>query len=213
MLRNNQVETQLLLKDTISTISSSQSLLQTRKVEAVDKLWEAMLALKEHFLPVTVFFSFTLPREYKTAINLPKISVGLKIIDKAYIFNYLQKTTELEKFRPYLGETLWIYFFAYRAILGRLARFIIELREGKELGDWRQDELIQEHLETVFEKEEFNVFINSSPVDLSHTLNILDSKVIKEISFILSGRKSSLESFESSKELRKLLDNEKYEGA
>lgn len=209
VLRNSQVETQLLLKDTISTISSSQSLLQQHRVEAVDKLWRATLALKEHYSPVTFFFSILMPSEYKTALANPMVVEGVRKIDNEYIVNYPQDVKELENFRPYLGETLWLYFFIYRAILGRLAFFINRLKEGKDINDWRQDKGIQQHLKAVFEKDEFDTLMNSSAMEIFYALNMLDSKILREISVILSGRKSSLESFENSKELRKLLANEK----
>ncbi len=209
ILRNNQAETQLLLKDTISTISSSQSLLQEHRVEAVDKLWRAILAMKEHYSLVTFFFSMLMPSEYKTALSNSTTFEGLRKIDDDYITNCSQGVLELENFRPYLGETLWLYFFVYRAILGRLAILVKWIKEGRETGDWRQDSGIQQHLKAVFEKDEFNSLINSSPMEIYYALNILDSKILREVSFILSGRKSSLESFENSKELRKLLANEK----
>ncbi len=208
-LRNYQAETQLLLKDTISTISSSQSLLQERRVEAVDRLWKAILMMKQHFSPVTFFFTITLPHEYKVVLKNSAISEGLREIDDEYISKLPNGITELENFRPFLGETLWLYFFVYRAILGRLAILVKWLKEGKDVGDWRQDSGVQQHLKAVFEKDEFSNFISLSPMDIYYTLNILDGKVLKEISFILSGRKSSLESFENSKELRKMLANEK----
>ena len=208
-LRNNQTETQLLLKDTISTITSSQSLLQEHRVEAADKLWKAILAMKQHFSQVTFFFTITLPHEYKGALKNSAIFEGLREIDDEYITKLPNEVAELENFRPYLGETLWLYFFVYRAILGRLAILVSWLKEGKDIGDWRLDSGIQQHLKAVFEKDEFSNFMNLSPMEIYYTLNILDGKVLKEISFILSGRKSSLESFENSKELRKMLANEK----
>jgi hypothetical protein len=210
ILRNNQAETQLLLKDTISTISSSQSLLQTRRVEAVDKLWKAVLDLKIHYSPVTLFFGITLPIEYKSVLANSPMFTGLRTLNDNYIINFPQdEETYVENFRPYLGETLWLYFFVYRAFLGRLAFLVKWLAEGKEIGDWRHDTGIEQHLKAVFDKDEFNALMNSSPTEINYALNVLDSKVLREISYILSGRKSSLESFENSKELRKLLVNEK----
>jgi len=208
-LRSNQAETQLLLKDTISTISSSQSLLQERRVEAVDKLWKAILAMKQHYSPITFFFTITLPHEYRAALSNSAIFEGLREIDDEYITNPPSEVAETEKLRPYLGETLWLHFFVYRAILGRLAVLVKWLKEDKDVGDWRQDSGIQQHLKVVLEKDEFSNLMNLSPMDIYYALNILDSKALKEISFILSGRKSSLESFENSKELRKMLANEK----
>ncbi len=208
-LRHYQAETQLLLKDTISTISSSQSLLQERRVEAVDKAWKATLAMKQHYSQVTFFFTITLPDEYKDAFNHAAIFEKLREIDDEYIANYPSEVDELEKFRPYLGETLWLYFFVYRAILGKLAFLVKWLKEGKDVGDWRHDSGIQKHLQAVLEKDEFSNILNLSPMDIYFTLNIIDGKILKEISYILSGRRSSLESFENSKELRKMLANEK----
>jgi hypothetical protein len=177
-LRNNQAETQLMLKDTISTITSSQSLLQERRIEAVDKLWKAILAMKQHYSSVTFFFTIILPHEYKDALKNSEIFEGLRKIDDAYIANYPSEVEELEKIRPYLGETLWLYFFIYRAILGRLAILVKWLKDGKDIGDWRQDNGIQQHLKAVLEKDEFNGFMKLSPMDIYYTLNILDGKVL-----------------------------------
>lgn len=209
IFRNNQAETQLLLKDILSTFSSSQSSLQERRFEAVDKLWKAILALKQHYSQATFFFTINLPSEYKKAIIAPLFIEGLKNFNDEYIASFPREVEDIESFRPYLGETLWLYFFVYRAILGRLGLLVVWIKEGKNIGDWRQDSGIQQHLKAVFSKEEFNGFIKSSPLDVYYTMNALDAKVLKEISYILSGRKSSLESFENSKVLRKILAKEK----
>ena len=209
ILRNNQAETQVLLKDTLSTISSSQSLLQNRRVEAVDRLWKAVLALKAYYSPVTFFFTIALPNEYKTALANSTIFEGLRKIDDNYIVNYPEEVSNLEDCRPYLGENLWLHFFVYRAFLGRIAVLVKWLKEGKEIGDWRQDSGVQQHLKVAFEEDEFNALMKSNPMEINYALNVLESKVLREISYIVSGRQSSLESFENSRELRKLLANEK----
>ena len=74
----------------ISTISSSQSLLQARRAEAVDKLWKAILDLKIHYSPVILFFGITMPIEYKTALANSKIFAGLRTLDENYIINSSQ---------------------------------------------------------------------------------------------------------------------------
>ena len=209
ILRNNKLETQMLLKDTSAPIFTSQSLLQERRVEAVDKLWKTILVSKKYFSSVTTFFGLVLPSEYRTALDNKVVSAGLSKVDDNYIENCPPIVFELENYRPYLGETLWLYFFVYRAILGRLSILINWLKEGKDIGDWRLDDGIQHHLRAVFDEEEFDNLLKMSPLDIYYALNILDGKILKEASIILSGQKSSLESFENSKKLRELLLKEK----
>ena len=167
-LRHIQSETQLLLKEISSTITSSQSLLQTRRLEAVDILWRAILALRDHFSFVTIFFSIFQPNEYSSAMSNPTLSVGLREIDDNYITDCLKNIKDLESQRPYLGETLWLLFFIYRAFLARLAYLVTLLNEGKEIKDWREDTGIRHHLAAVFDKDEFEIVMSMSPIPINH---------------------------------------------
>ena len=60
-LRHLQTESQLVLKELISSISNNQSLIQRRKIEAIDKLWNAIVKLRKDFGPSIFFFGMLRP--------------------------------------------------------------------------------------------------------------------------------------------------------
>jgi len=208
ILRANQSENRVLLENVISSISSSQTLLQERRVNAVDKMWKCITELRDYFSPAVFFFSIIYPDEYSSALTNSTIEAGVLKITEQYIANY---PTDLENSRPYLGETLWLQFFIYRALLSRLAILVNWLKEGKEIPDWREDNGIQQHVKTILNDDEYRFLMSASPTNVQFVLNAIESKMLEEMSYILSGRKSSVESFKSSSELRKMLAQEKLQ--
>lgn len=205
ILRANQSENRVLLENVISSISSSQTLLQERRVNAVDKMWQCITELRDYFSPAVFFFSILYPNEYSSALRIPTIEAGVLKITEQYVVNY---QTDLENFRPYLGETLWLQFFIYRALLSRLAILVNWLKEGKEIPDWREDDGIQQHVKIMLNDNEYRFLMSASPINVRFVFNTIESKMLEEMSCILSGRKSSVENYESASEIRKMLAQE-----
>ncbi|GEM_PF-2060760 len=202
-LRHEQSKTQVILKELNSGIISNQSIFQERRIEAVEKLWTAIIAMKEFASEITTFFSIILPNEYYDE----KPKHFLEKVGDNFVMDFIDISKDLEVERPFLGETLWLQFFIYRAFLGRLELIAEKIKNGKHVNDWR-DNGIDQLLRIIFTDEEYKLYKTINPTQLDIVLNILDSKILRESSEILSGKKSLLESYQNVMTLNDLISKE-----
>lgn len=137
-IRHTQQQSDIILKELISIASSNQSNIQSLRTEAIDKLWIAIIALRENFSIPIMYFDITYPAEYSQLHTNPKISSSFGVTN-IQAFEWIKSSLELEKYRPYLGEVLWQQFYFYRSILGRMAVLITQLMKGEKLDDWKED--------------------------------------------------------------------------
>lgn len=212
LLRNTLSNERLQLEHLFSTLSSEQTLAQKRRLEAVDELWKSVVKLRDHFSPAIFFFSILHPDEYQNALTKSNMAAAISQIDDEFFVTGADMVASLESQRPYLGETLWLRFFIYRAFVGRLAVLITQIKDGRSIDDWRKDPGVQQHLSSILTKEEWASLKQASPFDVHYALNLLEAKLLEEISYVLSGRRSSLESFENAQDLRQMLIKEKLPG-
>lgn len=63
-------------------------------------------------------------------------------------------------------------------------------------------------MQAVLSDDELKLIMEGSSLGINTAINSLEGKILEEISQILSGRRTTLESYENSKELRILLQNQ-----
>lgn len=204
-IRHAQSESQLILKELATNLSSSQTHVQTRRIDAIDKLWNITLELRNNFSIVCLWFEITLPSEYSLIKSNPKASSDFQNVTYANVIKWVSSTIDISKYRPYLSETLWQEFFLYRAILGRLGLLIVKLKEGEKVEDWRQDDMIQSHLKALLDKSEYEEVVKTKYGSVNMALEFIESKMLLEIGNILSGRQSTIDNLKSSIEIQKLI--------
>jgi hypothetical protein len=174
-------------------------------MEAIDKLWGVITELDRKCGPITLWFNIALPSEYIQIRSNPKTSSTFQSVTRERVMNWINEASALENYRPYLGEVLWQQFFLYRSILGRLGLMITQLKEGEEVQDWKEQKIIQEPLKALLDKSEYDEVITARFGSVTLALNFIQSKMLKEIDNILSGRQSSIDSLRNSLEIQKLM--------
>jgi hypothetical protein len=117
----------------------------------------------------------------------------------------MKRIGAVERERPYLGETLWLKFFIYRAFLGRLAYLVIQGKRTGHFDDWRNDKGIRQILSTVLPEKLMQGLLNGNGAEgataVRRAADELERSVLEEISLILSGKRSATDSFENAREL------------
>jgi len=204
-LRHHQTESQLLLKELSAGLSSSQSQLQLRRIEAIDKLWSIVLELRQNFSLVCFWFEIMYPSEYSLLRSDPKASTDFQSITYTQVIKWSTTTEDIQKYRPYLSEALWQEFFLYRAILGRLGMLIVRIKDGENVEDWREEKMIQTHIKALLDRDEYEEVMNSKLGSVGMTLNLVESKMLTQIGNILSGRHTTMENLKNSLEVQKLI--------
>lgn len=187
-----------------------------KRIAATEALWRQVLYLREHFGGVLFFYGLLLPDEYVEAIDKGNaMAASISDLDEASITQAMTATASLELHRPLLGETLWLRFFLYRAFLGRLAYLLVNGRMVRAIPDWRSDHAVRQYLRHALGQEAANDLVGSKskPMGIYNALNALEALLLSEISQIVSGHRSSAESFENARELHKALADEPPSGA
>ena len=209
LLRNALAGDKLLFESAIRGFQVGQDAHQPKRLSAIEALWSEVLRLREEFSQPVFFCSIFVPAEYDSLLRERGDLIALIAeFNIQSIAENMRQGGLLERERPYLGETLWLQFFIYRAFLGRLAIVLSDgVRKGR-LEDWRKDDGIRQIISNLLPSETVVSLLEKSPfiAAISRTVNALETLLLKEISLIVSGRRSSFESFENAKELRAAMD-------
>ena len=207
VLRSELEKSHSSLLKAIEAHAGSQGALYERRAKAAISLWQAVLRMRNELNFPLFFFGILLPAEYGSAIRDDSDLAGpaAQMTNQAVI-DATSIAGEVEKDRPLLGEMIWLYFSAYRSFLGRLAILIATGRDAGHIGDWRDDTLINEILGTVLLSSDIESLLRGKGVFPSprRAADKLESMILSELSRLLSGEISSLESFENTRKLREL---------
>jgi hypothetical protein len=133
------------------------------------------------------------------------LAAGVRDLNDRSITERMQRTSDLEADRPLLGETLWLRFFIYRSLLGRLAFILSRGKEKNHVEDWRLDNGVRQLLGYVLPEPQVEAIAGSSPNDVTaiqRAVNGIESLVLEEMAQWTSGKRSSEESFQHAKDLR-----------
>src|SRR5271165_3357916 len=118
LLRNALAGDKLLLESSIRGFQTSQDAHQPKRLSAIEALWSEVLRLREEFTQPVFFCSIFLPEEYDSLLrDRGDLIAPIAEFSVDSIAQKTQGSALLERERPYLGETLWLQFFIYRAFL------------------------------------------------------------------------------------------------
>jgi len=194
----------LLLEGAIRGAQQGSDASHNLRLAAIQKLWAAVLSLRESYSGVIFFYDILFPHEYDSAYRKGgSFAAAIFDMNESKIMEAMKRVESVERERPYLGETLWLKFFIYRAFLGRLAHLIIQgKREGK-FGDWRSDDLIRQILSngTKTDIPQGLAQANAGTTGVRRAVGELEHSILEETSLILSGKRSAIESFENARDL------------
>lgn len=214
-VRSSLESSRMLLEAAIQSYSGGQSVFQARRVEAIEHLWSSVVEMREAFAGVFTFYSVLLPEEYARAYRDNRGAAALiQDVTDETIAAVLQASKSVERYRPHLGETLWSQFFIYRAFLGRIGHLIARGKEEGRFSDWRDDDGVRQILSQVLPEEVMEkVLAARHDVRALHWVESeLQGLMLQEISLIVSGSRSSEESFKNAKRLRESLAQLEHSG-
>ena len=204
-LKDELSQNRLLIENSISNYSSTQQITHNKKLDAVEVLWENVLYIRDTCGSAITFYKLLEPAEYKSLYEGDKIKQWFGDISRKDISIMLTKTDNVEKYRLYFGEPLWMLFFVYRAFIGRITVLLIEGIEKSDIIDWTKDKSTISLLENILSNEEMENLNNILPIAMHNLLAILENKIIHEINKVVSGQKASEETFENAKKISHLM--------
>jgi hypothetical protein len=128
----------------------ADTLLQTRRLQAIENLWATLRGLKEEFGDLryvhTILTSDEMDKYFR--IGWPeKFHIKHYAFDKT-VLEKMQRAgwDSAEKERPFVSPRLWGIFFTLRAVHGRLAYLCQRSFKERKFVDWRTDSGIDQLL-------------------------------------------------------------------
>jgi hypothetical protein len=130
----------VLLENAIRGAQQGLDSIQTRRLSAIEALWNSVLKLRADFTGSIFFYEILSPEEYEEVFKRgDPMAASIRDLSDDTTMAAMRSVDSVEAERPYLGETLWLKFFVYRAFLGRLAHLLIEGKRSGHFTDWRKD--------------------------------------------------------------------------
>lgn len=193
-----------VINTALSQQQKSQSYTIERQAKAAEKAWKEVLKLRELSAPCVTIDRILLPEERHGEILC---RIGGPSPDDA-----MQRVKEycnddcLEELRPYLGEKLWVEFFALRTFSCRCLFYYAQCVSKNKDVVWTEDDGIRQMLRWVVKDEKTIGELYSKKMDfLQASQEVLEGMVYRSISRILTGEAATEDSVRAISSLQSLL--------
>jgi hypothetical protein len=200
-LRTKEAEISALRGGAISAMASRQMAVDKRRLEAVDQVWSAYMALSPAKQISTMMTTIIFEEAAKSSERDPKIREFFETIGAGFDPKKIDLSTA-KKAQPFLSPMVWATYSAYSAIcMHAVARWMV-LRYGvgdKNLvNDDSASNLIKAALPHLGE------YIDKyGPSGYHYLLEALEAKLLQEIQAMLSGSEADKASIEQAAEILK----------
>lgn len=171
------------------------------RMRAFDRIWKAMLALKNNTGGATLFLDILTIEEYKALKNHKDSLAIVGELDDERIKKLLPDV-DIEEARPYVGEIVWSYFFAYQAFIMRLvllAKWSTSRDEDKI--NWHQDTQIRRLLAAAMTSEELSKLDSLQIGKIDFARRAIEMKVLNAWHKLISGAEFGEEALKHSQKL------------
>ncbi|MGO9924210.1 MAG: hypothetical protein ACLQIB_57150 [Isosphaeraceae bacterium] len=129
-LRADNAQYQSVQATAMSSFSASRHAAIERRLNSIEKLWSAILKLKAVTPAAVAFADNLLATEYEEFHKNRKLVEVLQYVSLHETTEEMKSLSEVEECRLYIGETVYLLFFIYRAVTARLV-FLFEKGRGK----------------------------------------------------------------------------------
>jgi len=205
-LRTQESEIGAMRNGALDSVIHKQNILYENRVNAVDLLWENVLALAPAKFTSQTLTSFHYDNVMKEAEHNSKLQDFFKMIDgnkdETKDLSFLKIDKALTA-RPYLSELVWSLFKAYSTILStnvtrmELIKIGVNINFTKEESTLNLVKLVLPHQTD---------YINKNGLEVLHyLLEELEQNILNELRKILDGKEADKESIERSSLINKAI--------
>jgi hypothetical protein len=171
---------------------AAQSASLPKSVEALDQLWKEVVRLGRVFPPAIAVLDFATEDEYAKARTSAYVERAMSGVTYES-FSAILSSVDVESVRPFISETLWQYFFTYRAFLGRVC--VRALDEETRLMPWYKDSATCELLASIVPADYVRI-IALPRGRIGVVRKKIESLILEEMHTVLSGEKMSAKAVE-----------------
>lgn len=197
-LRAKESEIEALRSGALSGLINRQVVLEKRRVEAIEQLWDAVEKLAPLKMPAYMMASVKYEDALKRVEQDRNARTFFATIGSTCTPEKLQKT-DAHRSRPFISELAWALFSAYQAILlGVVARLQI-LKNGLP-GDLIKADHVTSMTKAALPA--YSAYIDTyGDAGCYHLLDILEAELLKEFRRIMAGEESGKSSVEQASKI------------
>gem|GEM_PF-6472525 len=191
--------------------------IQDKRIEATEKLWNAILELKSGIpSPVGLALNILLDTELSKVMldkrNQNGESLG-ELIDELSEITSTSYLSSIEqnviKYRPFLGDKALLIFYAYQGFIGRTVYNFIKGYKENTLQSWKQDGPTKGLLKSVRTDKELENLYSYKVNSFNLVLQLLETKLLHEIRENLYGKSLTVDTIEYVKSIENILSGSK----
>ncbi|NQZ06993.1 MAG: hypothetical protein HRT35_07510 [Algicola sp.] len=93
---------------------------------------------------------------------------------------------ETDLVRPFIDEKTFTYITAYRLVAGRLSILISNIRNTDYTQHWREDDIINKALNSIFDEEEI-LLIKNTPYGINDLFKLIETKIATHLRKVMTG--------------------------
>lgn len=196
-----------VLRTAIGTLSRGHEHVQSKRIEAVEALWKAVIALRERLSPLYTAIDILLPEEYGELLHGRLARVFSQYSTESLAELVEQHTDPAESLRPYLSQRAWSLFWIYRAFLTRVVHRVVVGRDKGEITYWKEDSATMSLLESVLPREQMDRIRSQKLGGLNLARELLEHMLLAELQRIIFGHDAAELNLDQAAELaRRALD-------
>lgn len=192
--RNNNLVSHIL-----TSHSNSFNLSNTKKVECLDFYWNSVMNVKGLNRLTNFLYSFLLDKEIEklysenTEANINLRQTYLKGISQSHSDTSKKAADlrdEIDKRRPFIGETLYSLYYFYSLFLMRSSYLLIKDAAIKKCNPWKSDKALINNLSKLVTEPELNYIISKDFGSYDSVIYLIETKMINAISYSLNGEEA-----------------------
>lgn len=170
-----------------SASGEGQKFAMEARLRAFDRLWKAVLAVRNNTGMITTFLDVLTVEEYKEIKNHPDFLAMVGTLDQKQIVE-MTPDRDVEEVRPYVGEIVWALFFGYQALNMRIV-FLTWLASTKDEDKihWYRDSAMRSLLKAALSGEELQQFDQTNIGKIALFRRLIESKILWHWHRLISG--------------------------
>lgn len=214
-LRAKLEENTALHSSAHASFVAAQTEAMKRRLDCVDVLWTEVVWFYRSLPSVVGYLDVLTEEEYATAAEHPVGQEHFADISDTSVMSLMNanqhhralghgEVRDIEEILPYVDDYLWGLFAAYRGITLRILMILVWHKDKGSDIHWYREPHTRHLIEATLTSEELQEFDSAEFGKIAKFVQIMESRILKEIRKTISGEQLGQESLEQARRLKDL---------
>ena len=184
---------------------------QDKRIEATEHFWDRILKMKSSIPSVVhLCYQILIDEELnKKTLDRTTSKFGSQISSLSLedFSSKLKKSyDEINHYRPFISEHLWLLMYAYQGFVGRTVYLLIDGYNRNEIKNWKSDSGIRQIVGTVLTEGELDYILKLKFQAYDSMLQLLEAKILNELKRLISSEELTQNSLMELKKINKIIE-------